>query len=44
MNEKTRVAFEGTMTWHVTLRTGAYRLVCDPHRTIMKGRFTVSNI
>jgi plastocyanin len=31
-----------TVVWHVTLRKGTYKYVCDPHATFMKGSFTVS--
>jgi hypothetical protein len=38
----TRVPFVGTKTIKLELRRGTYRYVCDPHRTLMHGRFTVS--
>ena len=38
----TRVSFVGTKTIKITLKRGTYRYVCDPHRTLMHGRFTVS--
>jgi hypothetical protein len=38
----TRVSFVGTKTIKIRLRRGTYRYVCDPHRTLMHGRFTVS--
>ena len=38
----TRVPFVGTKTIKIRLRRGTYRYVCDPHRTLMHGRFTVS--
>ena len=41
VNKKTRVAAHGNVTWTLTLRRGAYRYVCDPHRTRMKGSFRV---
>jgi plastocyanin len=41
VNKKTSVGGTGTSTWHVTLRKGTYRFVCDPHKTIMKGKFVV---
>jgi plastocyanin len=41
VNKTTKVAFVGTQTWKVTLKKGAYRYVCDPHASIMKGAFTV---
>jgi plastocyanin len=42
VNDKTGVGFTGTKTWTVTLKKGTYRYVCDPHRTLMKGSFTVA--
>lgn len=42
VNKKTSVGAVGTTTWHVTLKKGTYKYVCDPHKTIMKGSFTVS--
>jgi plastocyanin len=44
VNKKTGVAFKGTVVWTLTLRTGSYRYVCDPHASIMKGKFTISNL
>ena len=41
LNKKTSVTGKGTSTWHVTLKKGTYRFVCDPHKTIMKGSFKV---
>ncbi len=41
VNKKTSVGGKGTSTWHLTLKKGTYKFVCDPHRTIMKGSFTV---
>ena len=38
----TTVSFVGTKTIKIKLRRGTYRYVCDPHRTLMHGRFTVS--
>jgi plastocyanin len=42
LSKKTPVKGKGTFTWHVTLKKGTYRYVCDPHKTIMKGSFTVA--
>jgi hypothetical protein len=42
VNKKTSVQNTGNVTWTVRLRSGVYRYRCDPHRTIMHGRFTVS--
>jgi plastocyanin len=41
VNKKTSVGAIGKFTWHVTLRRGTYKYVCDPHATIMKGKFIV---
>jgi hypothetical protein len=42
VNKDSGVGPTGRSTWKVMLKKGAYRFVCDPHATIMKGRFTVS--
>ena len=40
VNRKTSVAGTGKTTWTVTLQKGkAYRFICDPHATTMKGSF-----
>jgi ABC-type Fe3+-hydroxamate transport system substrate-binding protein len=41
VNKKTSVGTVGKSTWRLTLRPGTYRYICDPHATIMKGRFVV---
>jgi plastocyanin len=41
VDKKTRVAFTGRRTWTLTLSAGTYRYRCDPHRMMMRGRFTV---
>jgi plastocyanin len=41
VNKSTAVAAKGTYTWKVTLKKGAYKYVCDPHKSFMKGSFTV---
>jgi plastocyanin len=41
VNKATSVARTGTVTWNLTLKKGVYRFVCDPHRSSMKGSFTV---
>ena len=41
VDRRTGVAFTGRRRWSVRLRTGTYRYRCDPHRTTMRGRFTV---
>jgi plastocyanin len=35
------VAFTGTKTITVKLKKGRYTYVCTPHKTVMKGSFTV---
>lgn len=42
VNKSTSVGAKKTYTWKVTLKKGTYRYVCDPHKPIMKGSFTVS--
>jgi plastocyanin len=42
VDKKTSVGGTGNSTWTVTLKKGTYTFVCDPHKTIMKGSFTVS--
>jgi plastocyanin len=42
VNKLTSVAAVKTYTWTVTLKKGTYKYVCDPHKTIMKGSFTVT--
>jgi plastocyanin len=41
VNKKTTVPFTGTKSFPVTLKAGTYRYVCDPHKSQMKGSFTV---
>jgi plastocyanin len=41
VDKKTGVGATGTFTWRLTLRRGTYKFVCDPHATIMKGKFVV---
>jgi plastocyanin len=41
VNETTSVSGTGTVVWHVTLRKGTYKFICDPHATFMKGSFRV---
>jgi plastocyanin len=37
---RTGVSFRGTRTWSVRIARGvAYRYVCDPHRSSMRGSF-----
>ena len=42
VNKKTSVSGTGSSTWTLTLKKGTYKYVCDPHKTIMHGSFTVS--
>ena len=42
VNKKTSVAGTGSSTWTVKLSKGTYKYVCDPHKTIMHGSFTVT--
>jgi len=42
VSKKTPVKGKGTFTWHVTLAKGTYRYICDPHKALMKGSFTVT--
>jgi plastocyanin len=42
VNKVTSVPAVKTYTWKVTLKKGTYKFVCDPHKTIMHGSFTVS--
>jgi len=41
VDKKTGVAYTGTKTWQVKLRSGLYRFFCDPHRSRMHGSFRV---
>jgi plastocyanin len=38
----TSVEFTGTKTFVLRLKKGTYRFLCDPHSSIMHGRFLVS--
>jgi len=42
VNKKTSVGGQGTSTWKLKLKKGTYKFVCDPHKSFMKGSFTVS--
>ena len=42
VNKKTSVAAKVNTTWKVVLKKGTYKFVCDPHKSFMKGSFTVS--
>jgi hypothetical protein len=41
VNKATGVAFVGTRTWRLRLKVGLHRFRCDPHRTMMRGSFSV---
>jgi plastocyanin len=41
VDRRTGISFTGRRRWIVRLRAGTYRYRCDPHRTTMRGRFTV---
>jgi plastocyanin len=41
VNVKTSVGGTGTKTFTITLKKGTYRFVCDPHKSVMKGSFTI---
>jgi plastocyanin len=38
----TSVEFTGTKSFVLRLKKGSYRFVCDPHSSIMHGRFVVA--
>jgi plastocyanin len=42
LNKSTSVGAKSTVTWTVTLKKGTYKYVCDPHKSFMKGTFTVT--
>jgi plastocyanin len=42
VDKKTSVGRQGTSTWKLKLKKGTYKFVCDPHKSLMKGSFTVS--
>jgi plastocyanin len=41
VNKRTGVAYTGTQTWKITLRSGRYSFYCDQHLRAMRGSFTV---
>ena len=41
VNVMTSVSGTGTKTFVITLRKGKYTFVCDPHKSFMKGSFTI---
>jgi plastocyanin len=42
VSKKTSVGFQGSVTWKIKLKPGKYTYVCDPHKSFMKGSFSVS--
>jgi plastocyanin len=44
VNRMTSVAGTTTETWTVALAEGAYEYLCDPHRSVMNGSFTVAAV
>ncbi len=42
VNKLTSVGGMGTSTWTLKLKPGKYTYQCDPHKSFMKGSFTVS--
>jgi plastocyanin len=41
VNVTTTLGGTGTKTFTVTLKKGTYKYVCDPHKSFMKGSFTI---
>jgi plastocyanin len=41
VNKSTSVSGKTTAKWTLTLKKGTYKYVCDPHKSFMKGSFTV---
>jgi plastocyanin len=41
VNKATSVTGKGKFTWTVKLKPGKYTYLCDPHKSFMKGSFTV---
>ena len=42
VDKKTSVWKSYNVTWKLKLKKGKYTYVCDPHKSFMKGSFTVS--
>ena len=42
IDKKTSVGAKTNVTWKLKLKAGKYTFVCDPHKSFMKGSFTVS--
>jgi plastocyanin len=41
VDKKTSVGKKQNVTWKLKLKKGKYTFVCDPHKSFMKGSFTV---
>ena len=42
IDKTTSVGSTGQSVWHLSLKKGTYRYVCDPHSSYMKGSLTVA--
>jgi plastocyanin len=42
VDKTTSIGGTGSKTWTLTLKKGTYKYVCDPHKSIMHGSFTVT--
>ena len=42
VDKKTSVGAKTNVTWKLKLKAGKYTFVCDPHKSFMKGSFTVT--
>ena len=42
IDKKTSVGAKTNVTWKLKLKAGKYTFVCDPHKSFMKGSFTVA--
>jgi plastocyanin len=42
IDKKTSVGAKVNVTWKLKLKAGKYTFVCDPHKSFMKGSFTVT--
>jgi plastocyanin len=42
IDKKTSTGAKVNVTWKLKLKAGKYTFVCDPHKSFMKGSFTVS--
>ena len=43
VDKKTSVGAKTNVTWKLKLKPGKYTYVCDPHKSFMKGSFTVTS-